>query len=142
MGFKKTIRLILLSIIICIWSASCNYDIIESKFTNYKQAMDENYFDKGWIPKELANKEMKKIYIKNDLDRNTCIFSYHLPSAELEKLEENLIRLEQNYTERMNINNSIWFEKDLLNLPKYRANEFKHGIAINKEKRIVYGWLN
>ena len=142
MDFKKVIKLILLPSIICIWSTSCNYDIIESKFTNYDEAMDENYFDKGWIPKELANNAMKEIYVKNDLDRNTCIFSYHLPSTELEKLEEKLIRLEQNYTERMNINNSKWFERDLLNLPKYRSDEFKHGIAINKEKKIVYGWLN
>ena len=142
MEFKKVIRLILLSTIICTWSTTCNYDIIESKFTNYDEAMDENYFDKGWIPKELANNEMKKIYVKNDLDKNTCIFSYHLPSTELEKLEEKLIRLEQNYTERMNINNSKWFERVLLNLPKYRSDDFKHGIAINKEKKIVYGWLN
>ena len=84
MDFKKVIKLILLPSIICIWSTSCNYDIIESKFTNYDEAMDENYFDKGWIPKELANNEMKEIYVKNDLDRNTCIFSYHLPSTELE----------------------------------------------------------
>ena len=68
MGFKKVIRLILLSTIICIWSTSCNYDNIESKFTNYDAAMDENYFDRGWIPKELANNQMKKIYVKNDLD--------------------------------------------------------------------------
>ena len=104
--------------------------------------MDENYFDKGWIPKELANKEMRKIYVKNDLGRNTCIFSYHLPNVELVKLEENLIRLEQNYTERMNINNSKWFENELLNLPKYKSNEFKHGIAINRDEKIIYGWLN
>ena len=135
-------RIILFSIIVCTWSTSCNYDTIESKFANYEEAIDENYFDKGWIPKELANIEMKKIYVKNDIDRNTCIFSYHLPKVELDKLEDNLIRLEQNYTERMNTNNSKWFEKDLLNLPKYRSNDFKHGIAINREKKIVYGWLN
>lgn len=104
--------------------------------------MDQKYFNKGWIPKELVNHEMERIYIKSDLDRNTCIFSYRLPRTEIEKLEEVLIRLEQNYTEPVNINNSKWFEKDLLGLPKYRSNEFKHGIAINKQKRIVYGWLN
>ena len=86
--------------------------------------MEENYFDKGWIPKELANKEMNKIYIKNDLDRNTCVFSYHLPIEEIEKLELVLVRLEQNYTELLNVNSSKWFEKELLNLPKYRSGNF------------------
>lgn len=144
MDFKnvKLNRIILFSIFISICSPSCSFDKIESKFANYEEALDENYFEKGWIPKELVNKEMKKIFVKNDLDRNTCIFSYQLPISEIEILEENLIRLEQNYTERLNINNSKWFEKDILNLPKYRSNDFKHGIAINKEMSVVYGWLN
>lgn len=144
MDFKnvKLNRIILFSILICICLASCSFETIESNFATYEEALNKNYFEKGWIPKELVNKKMKKIYVKNDLDRNTCIFSYQLPSSEIEILEENLIRFEQNYTERLNIKNSKWFEKDILNLPKYRSNNFKHGIAINKDKRIVYGWLN
>lgn len=143
MDFKnvKLNRIILFSIHICICSASCSYDTIESKFANYEEALNENYFEKGWIPKELVHKEMKEIYVKNDLDRNTCIFCYQLPTAEIEKLEKKLIRLDQNYTERLNVNNSKWFEKDIINLPKYKSIDFKHGLAINKEKRIVYGWL-
>lgn len=143
MAFRTiiTCRIILFWLFICTWSISCNYDTVESEFENYEEMVESNYFDKGWIPKELANKEMKKIYVKNDLDRNTCIFRYHLTTEELEKLELTLVRLEQNYTERMNVTNSKWFEKELLNLPKYMSNDFKHGIAINKEKKIVYGWL-
>ncbi len=137
-----SIRIILFSILVCTWSISCNYDVKESKFANYKEAIEQNFFEKGWLPKELANQEMKKIYVKSDLDRNTCIFSYHLPIKELEKLELKLVRLEQNYTEIINVHNSKWFEKELLNLPKYMSYDFKHGIAINKEKRKIYGWLN
>jgi len=138
----KLNRIMLFSLLVCTWSISCNYDVIESKFANYNEAMDQDYFEKEWIPKELANKKMKKIYVKSDLDRNTCIFSYHLPIEELEKLEQKLVRLEQNYTEIINVNNSKWFEKELLNLPKYISHDFKHGIAMNKEKRKIYGWLN
>lgn len=47
----------------------------ESRFTNYQQAQESNFFEKGWIPSALIMPSMTDIYVKNNLDLNTYIFA-------------------------------------------------------------------
>lgn len=47
----------------------------ESRFTNYQQAQESNFFEKGWIPSALIMPSMTNIYVKNNLDLNTYIFA-------------------------------------------------------------------
>ena len=121
---------------------SCNYDIVENNFKNYNEMKKENYFEKGWIPIQLKNTKMTNIFIRNDLDINTCIFSYNLPIEEIEKLERKQLKLRDNSPVEMRIIGSSKFEREIQNLPKYTSNRFEHGIAIDKVNNKVYGWIN
>ena len=52
---------------------SCNYDIVESNFKDHNEMIKENYFEKGWIPKQLENTKMTNIFVRNDLDINLSL---------------------------------------------------------------------
>lgn len=71
---KKTI-LSLLIITGSMLSSCILSDQKESRFTNYQQAQESNFFEKGWIPSALIMPSMTNIYVKNNLDLNTYIFA-------------------------------------------------------------------
>ena len=52
-------------------------DQITTKYSTYQKANEAKLFDKGWIPNEIINPHIKEIFLKTNLDLNSCIFSFN-----------------------------------------------------------------
>ena len=83
---KKTI-LSLLIITGSMLSSCILSDQKESRFTNYQQAQESNFFEKGWIPSALIMPSMTDIYVKNNLDLNTYIFASTYTKEDLTRIK-------------------------------------------------------
>ena len=89
---KRNNRIILIFITLLLTvSQSCNFDQIESKYSDFKSADKDGLFEKGWIPSDLVFNSMTNIYQRTNLDLNSCVFNYNLSQTDLEKLKEKVI---------------------------------------------------
>ncbi|GEM_PF-3513663 len=129
----KNLFVLLLFLII----SSCDYDNNTVKFDNYDSATNAKFFEKGWIPALLVNKQMTNILVKTNLDTNEFFFKYSIPDDEIRKLETILVRTEQENPQ---------YPKELLrsesNLKSFLLMEKNDSIniAIEPRKNIIYGW--
>ena len=55
---------------------SCNLDQVESKYDDYESARNAGLFNKMCIPKDLISESIENIYLRTNLDMNTCSFNY------------------------------------------------------------------
>ena len=70
--------------------SSCDLDQVTIKYQTYSEAEAENFFDKGWIPRSLIFESMSDIYLRSNIDLNTCIFSYQVDRDDLIVLESRI----------------------------------------------------
>jgi hypothetical protein len=84
-------RIILIfTIILLTVSQSCDFDQVESKYSDFKAADKDGLFDKGWIPTDLVFYSMSNIYQRTNLDLNSCVFNYTLSKLDLNSLKEKI----------------------------------------------------
>ena len=62
----------------------------ETEYSNYEIANKNKFFDNGWIPKNMIYQSMTNIYLQNNIDLNSAIFSYNLSSPDINSLETKL----------------------------------------------------
>ncbi len=75
MTAKRNNRIILIFITLLLTvSQSCNFDQIESKYSDFKSADKDGLFEKGWIPSDFIFNSMTNIYQRTNLDLNSCVF--------------------------------------------------------------------
>lgn len=125
---------ILLIAVISITVSSC--DQSTTKFKTYQQAQNAQLFDKGWIPNELVNENIEDIFLKNNLDLNTCIFSFKIKSLPGNlRLRENEYKVES----IQGIEIPAWWKKEVENCQvcDYVNNT---AIAIDTVNYKLYGW--
>lgn len=125
---------ILLTSVISFAISSC--DQSTTKFKTFKQAQEAQLFDKGWIPNELVNEKIEDIFIKINLDLNTCIFSYKINS-----LPNNIRFCENEYKVELihGIEIPAWWKKQVENCHVYDyVNET--AIAVDTVNYKLYGW--
>ena len=123
---------------------SCSLDQIEVHYPNYEEALADNLFNKGWIPEQIISSSMSEIYLRNNIDINTCIFSFVIQEQEIKALVGNLTPgcSDINNVKGINIP-STWKNKipqlDQYNFFDYSTSDTIHLAIDNKENRI-YGW--
>ena len=142
---KRNYRVIPILVIILLFTfQSCNFDQVESEFSDFKTADKDGLFDKGWIPSDLVFNSMTNIYQRTNPDLNSCIFNYNLTKTDLEKLklkvQPSSVRFKKLHRVRTS---SDWIKS---------ANQFNHYyyvrssqtdtvyIAIDEKNSKIYGW--
>ena len=124
---------------------SCNYDLVENKFSDFKSAKEKGLFEKGWIPKEFVFESMTEIYLLSNLDNNTCIFTFHTTENDLDRVKEIILPIESTETMKNVPQSKQWIES---------VEKLKHNfivtndksdtvfIAIDYNNNKVFGWRN
>lgn len=135
---KKIVLIFMISIF------ACSSDQNEKKYNTYEEAKLDNLFEKGWIPKELVYNSMSNIIVKNNLDLNTCFFSYNLSQRDFENIKSKIHsdKIEYKKPERIDISKSEIEKINMLNKYSFVLPNKTDTIQIAtdaKEDRI-YGW--
>ena len=125
---------------------SCSLDQVVSKYDDYESARNAGLFNKMWIPKELISESMSNIYLRTNLDMNTCIFSYSVSQQELERLDVYCKSISFEYLPPKGIKIPNWWSDIVLNQDSViRLStdlSYTTQIVIDRNTSRVYGWLN
>ena len=124
---------------------SCDWDIVDKKYNNYKEAMKDNYLDKGWMPKELFVKSAFNIYHRSELDTNKFWIKYNVSYEDFQEIRDKLTLLDNiDFNATLNKNTPEWWIKNFegLNLYIFYSNEGrKYHFIINDKDKLIYGFL-
>ena len=138
-------KILSLSIFLIMILISCNYDLVENKYSDFTSAKEKGLFEKGWIPKEFVFESMTEIYLLTNLDRNTCIFTFHITKYDLDRIKEIIQPIESTETMKNVPQSKQWIES---------VEKLKHNfivtndksdtvfIAIDSNNNKVFGWRN
>lgn len=145
MTAKRNNRIILIFITLLLTvSQSCNFDQIESKYSDFKSADKDGLFEKGWIPSDLIFNSMTNIYQRTNLDLNSCVFNYDLSKSDMETLKQKI----KPSSQRFEKNHGVKISSDWIEL----VNELNHYcfvypikndtvyLAIDENNNRIYGW--
>lgn len=123
---------------------SCDLDQIENKYKDYNSAKMEGFFDKGWIPSEIIFTSMTDIYQRTNIDLNTCVFSYNLLGADIEKLVSKIQPIQTTYKKPSRIYVPNWWKNKVTTLKHYFIFDNKIQdtiyIAIDEQNNKIFGW--
>jgi hypothetical protein len=125
---------------------SCNMDQVESKYENYESAKNSGLFNKMWIPQELISESMVNIYLRTNLDMNTCIFSYSVSQQDIENLDASFQASPIEYIPPRGIKIPQWWSDIVANQDSIIT--FSSGLSytfhfvIDRNTKTVSGWLN
>ncbi len=131
---------ILLLIALSTFLLSCNLDRVTTEYTTFEQADKDNFFEKGWIPIELVNEEITDIYLQNDIDINTFIFSFR--TSEMPISFDNETDLQNESIELHRIDIPDWWNSEIIGQPRTNI-QTENGlvnIVVNERLNKVYGW--
>ena len=125
---------------------SCDFDQVENRYSDYESANKDEFFEKGWIPKQIVYESMTDIYLKDNLDLNTFAFSYSVAKTDLNSIKIQLISKQIDFKnpDRLSIPN-WWTDKaknmkfDLLKQNERTDSIF---IAIDFQQNMIYGFSN
>jgi hypothetical protein len=124
--------------------ASCSFDQVEKRYPDFLSADKDGIFKKGWIPPELTNKSMTDIFIRTNLDLNTCIFSYKLPKTDIEALTSSKQMTSVSFRSPSGIKIPKWWidSVDKLECYFYINHDCSDTVclAIDHESNKVLGW--
>ncbi len=130
----------LIHVLLLLFLCSCNLDRVTYKYETFEQASKDGLFEKGWIPNELINDDIKDIYLQNDIDINTFIFSFQSHEKPIildmgHKLQNEKVKLH-----RINIPKS--WNSEILGHPKttLQTDNGLVNIVVNSDLNKVYGW--
>jgi hypothetical protein len=117
---------------------------VESKYDNYQEATNDNLETRGWIPKEIILPSMTEIYLRTNIDINTCVFSYKLSSEDLKKVKDKLTSTNYEFIEPRGIKIPSWWLKGVYGLKVKAILEEDDWIyiAVNERQNQIYGWRN
>jgi len=142
---KRNNRIILIFITILLTvSQSCNFDQVESKYSDFKSADKDRLFEKGWIPSDLVFNSMTNIYQRTNHDLNSCIFNYDLAQTDLEKLKEKVMQSTMKFEKLHSMKISSDWIKSVNGLNHYyfvrpNRNDTVY-LAIDENNNRIYGW--
>ncbi len=145
MTAKRNNRIILIFITLLLTvSQSCNFDQIESKYSDFKSADKDGLFEKGWIPSDFIFNSMTNIYQRTNLDLNSCVFNYDLSKSDMETLKQKIkpssqkieknhgVKISSDWIELVNELNHYYFVSPSKNDTVY--------LAIDENNNRIYGW--
>ena len=125
---------------------SCNLDQVESKYDDYESARNAGLFNKMWIPKELISESMENIYLRTNLDMNTCIFSYSVSQQEMDKLYASFQTSSIEYMPPKGIKIPQWWSDIVANqdsIITFSSDlSYTFQIVIDRNTNTIFGWLN
>jgi hypothetical protein len=131
-------------VILVSMSISCNYDQVTSIYPDYDSAKKGGLINQRWIPTTLVFNSMTAIYLKTNLDLNTCIFSYKLQKSDFESIT-NLIQPMEDIAFAKNIKPPNWWKEKVLTLEKYFILDETNDtvfIAVDNIDKKIFGWRN
>lgn len=99
-------------ITICFLITSCDFDQVENKYLNYNEATKDKFFEKGWIPATLIKESMTDIFVRNNLDLNTCIFSYRLSQPDFDSIKLSFAETKDEFKIPRRIKTPKWWFKN------------------------------
>ena len=115
----------------------------ETSYKTFEIAKKNNFFSKGWIPKDLVFESMKNIYLKNNLDTNSAIFYFSISKMDLKKIETKLQLDNKPDIQIKSLEIPSWWESKIKELPKYTLKDedgSKINIAVSKNTNEILGW--
>jgi hypothetical protein len=121
-------------------------DQVESKYDGYESAKNAGLFNKMWIPKELISESMENIYLRTNLDMNTCIFSYSVSHQEMDKLDTSFQASSIEYLPPKGIKIPQWWSDIVANQDSIKTLSsdlsYTFQIVIDRNTNTILGWLN
>ena len=132
--------------LLLIFLNSCTFDQKEDKFSDFNSAYKEGLFEQGWIPSELALRSMTDIYQRTNLDLNTCVFSYNLSRADIEKIKHKILPIKAQFKKPRRIKIPSWWTESVDKLDynifmQTNKNDTIY-LAIDDQNNKIYGWRN
>lgn len=125
---------------------ACSFDQVEKRYPDFLSADKDGIFKKGWIPPDLTNKSMSDIFLRTNLDLNTCIFSYKLPQTDIEALTSSNLLTSVNFASPTGIKIPKWWinSVDKLECYIYKTHDPRYTVclAFDHESNKVLGWIN
>lgn len=125
---------------------SCTLDQVESKYEDYESARNAGLFNKMWIPKDFISESMENIYLRSNLDMNTCIFSYSLSQQDIEKLHASFQASSIEYVPPKGIKIPQWWSDIVANQDSIItfSSDLSSTIylAIDRDTKTIFGWVN
>ena len=147
MILKKLNGMILITLTIMLTLLqSCDFDQVEDKYADYNSAFNDQLFEKGWIPLELAFNSMTDIYQRTNVDLNTCVFSFKLSKTDIETVKQKALLTKAIIEHPRRIDLPSEWVKTVNSLDKYilllldRTDSVR--LAIDDQNGIIYGWRN
>ena len=134
-------KLLTLIFVFLLCTVSCDFDQIESRYENYKSAQQENLFSRGWIPNELVSESMTEIYVRSNVDINSCFFSYKLSDTDLNKVKKKLQLINPITPNPRRLKIPKQFEKQIKNLNQYfLLKKDTVYVRIDEKRNHIFGW--
>ena len=142
-NYYRKIKWILCAILFLL--VACSFDQVEKRYPDFLSADKDGIFKKGWLPPDLTNKSMTDIYLRTNLDLNTCIFSYKLPKTDIEALTRSKQLTSINYESPSGIKIPKWWidSVDKLECYFYKTSDRSDTVyvAFDRESNKVLGWI-
>lgn len=123
---------------------ACSPNQVESTYVTYQDAVDDEFFDHGWIPDEAVSQSMVNIFCRSDVAANTCIFGFQTSIEDIE-----ILRTKMQFTDEFvqlpaTIKQPQWWIDILSNSQNYvlQSSDQVVFIAIQNDGNTVLGWRN
>lgn len=133
---KKIFYLILLLFVAC-------SDQVESHYPDFESALNDKLFERGWIADRLVCRSMKNIFLRNNLDRNTCIFSFSVAEKDKLRIMKHATAMKKNDYNSLGIDIPGRWQNEVDHLPTYQLIDKDNSIfyiAIDNKTNRILGW--
>lgn len=125
---------------------SCDFDQVENQYSDYESANKDEFFEKGWIPKQIVYESMTGIYLKDNLDLNTFAFSYSASKKDLDSIKNQLTSKQIGFKNPARLSLPNWWTDKAKNMKfdllKQTVRTDSIFIAIDFQENKIYGFSN
>ncbi|HET6559751.1 MAG TPA: hypothetical protein VFG54_20665 [Prolixibacteraceae bacterium] len=139
---KKNLYLVF-AIIIFTLIYSCDNDQVEKKYKDYNSAFNSGIFDAKWIPEELISKDMSNIYLRTNIDINTCFFAYSTKDSNVDSISRLLSSIKCHVKKPMGIDvpRELLTQAERLDFYLLKQKDMNDSvfIAVDKNAKMILG---
>jgi hypothetical protein len=136
---------ILIGIVLSYILTSCNLDIIDKKFIDYKSLRSDNYYNSGWIPKSFIKPSIQNVFHLNNVDTQEAFIRFKYgDSNDFNKIVDSLSisKCSIIFISPKTIKIPDWWIKNIDKLDRfcYSENQINYNVAIDYKIKTIFIW--
>ena len=136
---------IIILFIISLFFSCYNLEVVDLKYNSYIDAINDKYFNKSIMPKELFLVSAKNIYHRSELDTYKFWIKYEVNYNDFQKIKHQLFPVNKfDLSIHENYHTPKWWIKNVKGFEFYTYTSNKGSIfyfIMNEKTKLIYGFL-